>query len=70
MRERDPLRGWNQFQTVSWRRHPEGPRFYQRAEGSRVHTHHAVRDPSLRLKNGSSRDDAAEELRPMKGNSR
>jgi thiamine-phosphate pyrophosphorylase len=44
------------------RRHPEGPRFYQRAEGSRVGREHSqsARDPSLRLKSGYARDDARE----------
>jgi len=41
-------------------RHPEGSRFHQRAEGSGVRTGMAARDPSLRLKNGCARDDAAE----------
>jgi len=30
-------------------RHPESPRFLQRAEGSRARQRHSTRDPSLRL---------------------
>ena len=40
------------------RRHPEGPRFHQRAEGSPIRLVHALGDPSLRLKNGFAQDDA------------
>jgi thiamine-phosphate pyrophosphorylase len=45
----------------SWR-HPEGPRFHERDEGSRVERRRSqsARDPSLRLKNGYARDDAEE----------
>ena len=41
-------------------RHPEGPRFFQRAEGSCVDCidRHSSPDPSLRLKSGCARDDA------------
>ncbi len=39
-------------------RHPDGPRFYQRAEGSPTQRLCAGGDPSLRLKCGSARDDA------------
>ena len=38
-------------------RHPEGPRFIQRAEGSPCHIP-LPGDPSFRLKNGFTRDDA------------
>jgi hypothetical protein len=41
-------------------RHPEGPRFYERAEGSRVARFLRARDPSLRLKSGYAQDDANE----------
>ena len=46
----------------SSRRHPEGPRFHLRAEGSRAYRPclRPSRDPSLRLKNGYARDDAME----------
>jgi hypothetical protein len=46
----------------SHRRHPEGPRFYRRAEGSRGGQKHnqSAPDPSLRLKNGSAQDDPVE----------
>lgn len=40
-------------------RHSEVPRFYQRREESRANRQlHSTRDPSLRLKNGTIRDDA------------
>jgi len=39
-------------------RHPEGPRFRQRAEGSPIRLVHVLGDPSLRLKNGFAQDDA------------
>ena len=42
-------------------RHPEGPRFYQRAEGSHVARNVVAGDPSLRLKNGYAQDDAIDE---------
>ena len=42
----------------SQRRHPEGPRFHQRAEGSPVARSLVAGDPSLRLKNGCAQDDA------------
>ena len=47
-------------------RHPEGPRFHQRAEGSRAERVHSqpTPDPSLRLKSGTARDDATEEEAP------
>jgi thiamine-phosphate pyrophosphorylase len=43
----------------SWR-HPEGPRFHERDEGSRVQRlrSQSASDPSLRPKNGYARDDA------------
>jgi thiamine-phosphate diphosphorylase len=43
----------------SWR-HPEGPRFHERDEGSCVERtrSQSARDPSVRLKNGYARDDA------------
>ena len=41
------------------RRHPEAPRFYQRGEGSREwRNRRFMRDPSLRLENGSAQDDS------------
>jgi len=42
----------------SRQRHPEGPRFYQRVEGSRVQHNRSTPDPSLRLKSGTGQDDA------------
>jgi len=44
------------------RRHPEGPRFHQRAAGSRAGRHRIrpAPDPSLRLKNATAQDDAVE----------
>ena len=47
-------------------RHPEGPRFHQRAEGSPAQ-HFVQGDPSLRLKNGSTRDDAISKIQPDHG---
>ena len=41
------------------RRHPEGPRFHQRDEGSQYNGLLGSGDPSLRLKSGSARDDAS-----------
>jgi hypothetical protein len=42
---------------------PKSPRFYQRAEGSPVAHSVVTGDPSLRLKNGYTRDDAIDERR-------
>jgi thiamine-phosphate diphosphorylase len=56
------MRGRFDSSSVSSRCHPEGPRFYQRAEGSRVGREHSrsAQDPSLRLNDGYARDDATE----------
>src|ERR1700686_551484 len=47
-------------------RHPEAPRFFQRGEGSRVWLTDklpaSALDPSFRLKNGSTQDDATFEI--------
>lgn len=45
--------------TSSWR-HPEGPRFHERDEGSRVERsrNQSAPDPSLRTKNGDAWEDA------------
>ena len=39
--------------------HPESPAFLQGAEGPREHRLNSTRDPSLRLKNGFTRDDVS-----------
>ena len=39
------------------RRHPEGPRFLQRAEGSSEPTKRGRGSPTLRLTSGYARDD-------------
>jgi hypothetical protein len=40
---------------------PKRPRFYQRAEGSPMTRNVVAGDPSLRLKNGCTQDDASDD---------